>query len=264
MKGLIFVKLGGSLITDKSRPYTERPDVIKRLAQEIHSARSKGAKLVIGHGGGSYPHEPAKLYQTQKGFISPDSRKGLAVVQDSAARLNRIIIKALMDAGEDAISFQPSSFALAKSSRIVEGYAKPIEKALEAGMLPVVYGDVGFDLSQGCCILSTEEIFAFLAKALKPERIIMAGKVDGVFTADPNRDSSAKLIMEITKDNFHGIKKYLTSSDGIDVTGGMLLKVEKCLELAGTGAQCEIVNGLKPGNLQNALSGQSGLGTIIR
>jgi len=146
----------------------------------------------------------------------------------------------------------------------VEGYAKPIEKALEAGMLPVVYGDVGFDLSQGCCILSTEEIFSFLAKALKPERIIMAGKVDGVFTADPNRDSSAKLIMEVTKDNFHGIKKYLTSSDGIDVTGGMLLKVEKCLELAGTGAQCEIMNGLKPGNLQNALSGQSGLGTIIR
>lgn len=264
MKNLIFVKLGGSLITDKSRPFTEKPDVIRRLAQEIHNARSRGAKLVIGHGGGSYPHEPAKRYQTQKGLISPDSRKGLAIVQNSAARLNRIVIKALLDEGEFAISLQPSSFALAKSCKIVEGFSKPVEKALETGMLPVVYGDVGFDLSQGCCILSTEEIFAFLSKSLKPERIIMAGKVDGVFTADPGKDRNAKKIAEITKKNFPEIKKYLTSSDGIDVTGGMLLKVQKCLELAEAGTQCEIINGLKPGNLEKALSGERGIGTIVR
>lgn len=264
MKGLIFLKLGGSLITDKSKPYTHRPDVIARLAAEIHNARKQGAKVLIGHGGGSYPHEPAKKYQTQKGLTSPESVRGLAIVQDSAARLNRIVVKALLDAGEDAISMQPSSFALSRSCRIVEGFAKPVEKALEAGMLPVVYGDVGFDLAQGCCILSTEEIFLFLAKALKPERILMAGKVDGVFTADPNHDPSAKLILEVTKDNFHGIKKYLTSSDGIDVTGGMLLKVERCLEVAESGSPCEIINGLRPGYLEKALSGQAGLGTVIR
>jgi isopentenyl phosphate kinase len=264
MKGLIFVKLGGSLITDKSKPYMERPDVIKRLAQEIHRARQNGAKILIGHGGGSYPHEPAKKYQTQKGFAFPESRKGLALVQDAAARLNRIVIKALIDAGEDAISFQPSSFCLASSSRITEGYTKAIEKALESGMLPVVYGDVGFDLSQGCCILSTEEIFSFLARALRPERIIMCGKVDGVFTADPGRDRNAKKIPEITKKNFPEIKKYLTSSDGIDVTGGMMLKVQVCLDLAKSCPECEIMNGLNAGNLEKALSGQKGIGTVIR
>ena len=261
---MVFVKLGGSLITDKSRPFTERPDVIKRLSQEVHKVRQKGVKILIGHGGGSYPHEPAKRYQTQKGFISPESRRGLAIVQDSAARLNRIIIKALIDAGEDAISFQPSSFCLASSSRIAEGYTKAIEKALENGMLPVVYGDVGFDLAQGCCILSTEEIFSFLAKSLKPERIIMCGKVDGVFTADPGKDRSAKKIPEINRSNFPEIRKYLTSSDGIDVTGGMLLKVQTCLDLAKSGPQCEIINGLKEGNLEKALSGRMGLGTTIR
>jgi isopentenyl phosphate kinase len=264
MKGLIFVKLGGSLITDKSRPFTERPEVIKRLALEIHNSRKGGARLVIGHGGGSYPHEPAKRYETQKGFISKDSVRGVALVQDAAARLNRIVVKALLDAGENAISLQPSSFCIAKNIKIVDGYTRPIEKMLESGMLPVVYGDVGMDLGQGCCILSTEEIFSFLAKSLKPERIIMAGKVDGVFTADPNKDKSAKLIPQITQKNFSDIKKYLTSSDGIDVTGGMLHKVELSLELAKIGAECEIINGLKPGNLEKALSGQKGSGTLIR
>jgi isopentenyl phosphate kinase len=264
MKNLIFVKLGGSLITDKSKPYTERPDVIKRLSQEIHNARKKGAKVLIGHGGGSYPHQPAKQYQTQKGLISKDSVKGLAIVQDAAARLNRIVVNSLLGAGERAISLQPSAFCVAKSSRIVEGYTKVIEKALESDMLPVIYGDVGFDLSQGCCILSTEEIFSFLSKSLKPERIIMCGKVDGVFTADPNKDPKARKILEVTQKNFPEIRKYLTSSDGIDVTGGMLLKVQACLELARSGAECEIINGLKPGNLEKALSGQKGLGTIIK
>ncbi|MCJ7816299.1 MAG: isopentenyl phosphate kinase [Candidatus Aenigmarchaeota archaeon] len=264
MKNLFFVKLGGSLITDKSRPFTEKPDVIRRLASEIHNARKKGLKIVIGHGGGSYPHEPATKYQTHKGLISKESTKGLALVQDAASRLNRIVVKALLDAGENAISVQPSSFCIAKNIKIVDGYTKPIEKMLESGMLPVVYGDVGMDLGQGCCILSTEEIFSFLAKTLKPERIIMAGKVDGVFTADPNNDKSAKIIPEITQKNFPRIKKYLTSSDGIDVTGGMLHKVELCLDLAKTGAQCEIMNGLNPGNLEKALSGQRDLGTVIK
>jgi isopentenyl phosphate kinase len=264
MKGLIFVKLGGSLITDKSRPYTERPDVIKRLCQEIHSARSRGTKLVIGHGGGSYPHEPAKRYQTQKGLISRESARGLALVQDAASRLNRIVVKALLDAGENAISVQPSSFCIAKDKKIMDGYTRSIEKMLESDMLPVVYGDVGMDLSQGCCILSTEEIFSFLAKSLKPERIMMCGKVDGVFTADPGRDKSANLIPQITQRNFPDIRKYLASSDGIDVTGGMLHKVELCLELAKAGPECEIISGLRPGNLEKALSGQKGLGTLIR
>ncbi len=264
MKGLIFVKLGGSLITDKSRPFTERPEVIKRLALEIHNSRKKGLKILVGHGGGSYHHEPAKRYETHKGFISKDSARGVALVQDAAARLNRIVVKALLDAGENAISVQPSSFCIARNIKIVDGYTKSIEKMLESGMLPVVYGDVGMDLAQGCCILSTEEIFSFLAKSLKPERIIMAGKVDGAFTADPNKDKSAKLIPQITQKNFSDIKKYLTSSDGIDVTGGMLHKVELSLELAKIGAECEIINGLRSGILEKALSGQRGLGTVIK
>ena len=34
MENLVFIKLGGSLITDKSTPFTEKRDVIRRLARE--------------------------------------------------------------------------------------------------------------------------------------------------------------------------------------------------------------------------------------
>jgi len=118
---LVFVKLGGSVITDKAKPFTERKDVIKRLAEEIHSSRGRtGPRLVVGHGGVSYPHVPAKRYQTHLGIVSEESRMGSALVQDAASRLNRIVVNALLGAGEPAISVQPSSSVLARDSRIIE------------------------------------------------------------------------------------------------------------------------------------------------
>jgi len=255
MKNLVFVKLGGSLITDKSRPYTIREDVIKRICEEIHEAR-KGRPLLIGHGGGSFPHVSASEYETHKGLINDKSWEGFVKVQDDAAKLNRIIISSLIGAGERAISFQPSASCIAREDHIIEWYTKPIETSLSEGLIPVPYGDVCLDLKKGFCIISTEEVFRFLAKKLEPERIIMVGKTDGVL------DSEGKVIKEITRRNFDHIKKSLASSDGIaDVTGGMVLKVEKAL---GMGTEVEIINGLKANVLKRSLLGERGLGTNVK
>ena len=41
----VFLKLGGSLITDKYTPLTPRPDVIQRLAQECAAAQAQAPDL---------------------------------------------------------------------------------------------------------------------------------------------------------------------------------------------------------------------------
>jgi isopentenyl phosphate kinase len=256
MKNLVFIKLGGSLITDKAKPYTARHDVIKRLCREVHEAREqKRFALLVGHGGGSFPHVSASQYQTHKGAIHDKSWEGFAKVQDDAARLNRIIVSSLIEAGENAISVQPSASCHAKNDRITEWYTRPIETALSKGMIPVPYGDVCLDEAKGCCIISTEEILRFLAEKLRPGRIIMAGKTDGVLGPD------GKTIKEISRKNFGAVKKALSSSDGVaDVTGGMVHKVKMALEMR---TEVEIINGLKPDVLKRALLGEKGLGTII-
>lgn len=262
---LIFLKLGGSLITKKDKPFTENKGIIRQIAKEINEARKeKSFKLLIGNGGGSYPHVPAKKYKTAEGIINKDSLKGIAEVQDAASRLNRIIVRALLDAGENAISIQPSSVALTKNSRIVEFYTKPLEIFLEKDMMPVIYGDVGLDLKKGCSIISTEELFVFLAKKFKPKKIISAGIVDGVFTGDPFKNQKAKLVPEITSKNYLKIKEMLTGSAGIDVTGGMLHKVEKYLELSSIGISSYIINGTVKNRLREALLGKKIKGTIIK
>jgi len=53
---LIFLKLGGSLITNKDLPNTARQLVLNRIAGEISNAlqHNKQIKLLIGHGSGSF------------------------------------------------------------------------------------------------------------------------------------------------------------------------------------------------------------------
>jgi len=45
MGEMVFVKLGGSLITDKRRSETPRPAVIQRLAQEVQAALAQRPEL---------------------------------------------------------------------------------------------------------------------------------------------------------------------------------------------------------------------------
>lgn len=76
-RNLVFLKLGGSLITDKTRPRTVRLDTLKRLCAEIASARKHdpNLQLLLGHGSGSFGHVAAKKYKTREGLpLKPPSQ----------------------------------------------------------------------------------------------------------------------------------------------------------------------------------------------
>jgi len=258
---MYFIKFGGSIITDKSAPYTVRKDVLSRLCREIHDARSeKNIPLVIGHGGGSFPHVSAHKYQTHKGYINENSKRGFSEVQNDASKLNRMVIQELLNAGENAVSVQPSACCMADKGRIVEFYTVAMERMLEDGYIPVPFGDSVLDKTNGCCIVSTEEIFRYLAKKLKPSKIILVGKVEGVLR-DVN--DPASIIKEINALNFRDVKDVIMGSDATDVTGGMVSKVGDMIELAGTGVDSIIINGLTPGNLHDAILGKRDIGTLI-
>jgi isopentenyl phosphate kinase len=133
--------------------------------------------------------------------------------------------------------------------------------ALQAGLLPVVFGDVVFDLARGGTILSTEDIFRYLARELQPHRILLAGIDEGVYEDFP---TCTRLIPKISPKNWNAIATALRGSVATDVTGGMRSKVREMLDLAleVPGLEIRIFSGLQPGNLVKALRGES-LGTLI-
>lgn len=259
---LLFLKLGGSLITEKSRVATARNDVITRLASELASFRASNPdiRILLGHGSGSFGHVPAKKFNTRTGVHTQDEWQGFVEVWQQAAALYRIVIGALLAAGLPAIGFPPSASVSAADGRVNSWNLAPILTALDANLLPVVFGDVAFDSVRGGTILSTEDLFVHLATQLKPMRVLLAGDEDGVYA---NYASHAETIPEITLSS--NLSNIFEAATVADVTGGMAGKVQAMLNLVQQfpGCQVRIFSGLVPGNIARALSGEP-LGTLIR
>lgn len=255
-KKITLIKLGGSIITNKEIPKTVRADVLKRLVQEIARAQEKtGETYLLGHGQGSFAHAPAMRYKTMDGFISSDSKIGMAITHDSAAQLNRIVVESCLEEDIPAISLPISSMVVTKNRQTQKSWLQVLDHYLQHGIMPVTGGDVMADVEQGCTIWSTEAVFSFLVEKL-PEinwqvnRVIHVAEVPGFLDGDEN------VVPKITPENFEGLKQHLTSTKGFDVTGGMLLKIEESLALAKQGTDSYILSGLKPDTLYNCLVGE--------
>ena len=276
MKELVFLKLGGSLITDKTQPYTPQLDVIKDLAIQIATAlqTQPNLRLVIGHGAGSFGHVPASEYHTRDGLprSSPLTHrerdeteesywKGFAEVWYQASALNRFVMKALHKAGVSTISLPPSSSVIASNGKVFVWETTPIRMALSSRIVPVIFGDVVFDEVRGGTILSTEDLFMHLAHALNPERILLAGIESAVWEDFPVR---TRKIEKITPSSYSEVSEGVSKSTGADVTGGMQSKVDQMLELAQKNPELtvQIFSGTQPGNIVRALTGEI-LGTLI-
>jgi len=108
---LQFIKLGGSLITEKGREATPRLDVINRLASELSDIRKSNPdlRILLGHGSGSFGHVPAQKYNTRAGVHTPEEWGSFIEVWQQAAALNHIVMDALLAAGLPAIGFPPSA-----------------------------------------------------------------------------------------------------------------------------------------------------------
>lgn len=287
MQELVFLKLGGSLITDKTQEYTTRHEKLADLASQIASSlhTHPGLRLVLGHGSGSFGHTAAKKYGTRGGApslptsfskklgevsSSPVGREawgegnywhGFAEVWFQASRLNRYVIQALYEAGIPAMTFSPVASLWSENGQVAKWDLSQIETALEVGILPVVHGDVIFDRTKGGTILSTEDLFEHLARELRPKRILLAGLEEAVWADFPARRQRVEVL---TRESFNEISTEVGESVGADVTGGMQSKVRQMLALVEhvPGLQALIFSGEGKDNLEKALKGEN-IGTLI-
>jgi len=264
MEKITIIKLGGSLITDKSRPMVAREKIIARLAKEIKIAsKLYSGKLLIGHGSGSFGHTSANKYQTQKGMLNRASIKGVSEVSDVASQLTKVVVKHLRGAGLPIVAFAPGSFIIADKQKEKRFFLEPIKEALKMGVVPLVYGDVVFDQSQGFGIFSTEKVIDVLVRGLskdfKIERIVYLGVTNGVY------DETGKTIPMISPKTFSKVRKTLGGAATTDVTGGMLHKVKESLQIARKyKTEILIVNGRVSGIVRKAILGKKVLGTLIK
>lgn len=258
MNDLVIVKLGGSAITDKKSGTPKlRPAVLKRLAEEI--AKS-GKRAIIVHGAGSFGHPLAKKFKLNEGLKEESQKKGFALTQTSVRKLNIKVMDALQNAGINAISLPPGAFVECNGRRISRFDFKSFRRCLEMGFSPVTFGDAVLDSKIGFCICSGDVLAEELAREFKPEKVIFAADVDGIFDRNPGMPG-AKLLGEI---KCAEIRRFVERPSGVaDVTGGMNGKLESIKRIVAKGTPAIVLNGSKKGRLLSAIRGERTICTMI-
>lgn len=252
------LKLGGSVITDKSKPFTPREEAISRIADEVKGAmkEDKDLKLIVGNGGGSFGHQLAEKGKLVDGIEELRQVEYLVKTQQAVADLNSLLLDAFVKKGLLAFSVKPSSAGYTKNGEITSFNTKVLDRLLYLGAIPLVYGDVFIDVNRGCSIVSTERLFKYLSERMEISRIIVGTNVDGVL------DQYGKVIPEVNRKIFSQISGYLGGSEDTDVTGGMRHKVEMLLDIALHVPDVRVINALEKGNVKKALEGYP-LGTRV-
>ncbi len=251
---MIFLKLGGSLITAKDQPDTPRLSVIQRLAKEIAAFRTEQPRelLLLGHGSGSFGHMAAAKHQIHRGITEREDWRGFAEVWAAARQLHNLVLDALLTVDLSVVSFPPSASAVCEDGELIELAVSPLRRVMEAGLLPIVYGDVAVDRIRGAAIVSTEAVFARLARELRPDRLLLAGTESGVYEDYPARE---RVIPVLSAGDLGEVQ--LAGAEDTDVTGGMRDKVFRTARLVEELPDMEawVISGEEPGSVESALGG---------
>ncbi len=249
------IKLGGSVITDKSREKTLRKDVLERLAKEIAAS---GEKAIVIHGAGSFGHILAKKGRLKNGFQGEWQLEYFSKVQRDVRQLNLYVLSALIDAGLRPVSLPPSMMTIYRDG-VMEHISKELfELYMQIGMTPVSFGDVVLDKERAFAICSGDHIMSALSSMKGLESAVFVTDVNGVYERSPNEEG-AKLLDVIYPDSEIASKMVRE-----DVTGGIKEKIRHGFMIAEKGIKVMIINGLVPGRLEKALKGEEIIGTELR
>jgi uridylate kinase len=176
----ILVKLSGEALMG-AQGFGVGPDVIARIAQEIHDVRQLGVQVAVVVGGGNFIRGVAA------------SASGIdRVVGDHMGMLATVInALALQDSLEKCGS--PTRVVTAIEMReIAEPFIRRrVVRHLEKGRAVILAGGTGNPF------FSTDTAAALRGMEIKAEVILKATKVDGIYDADPKKVPDAKLFSEI-------------------------------------------------------------------
>ncbi|MEM1513393.1 MAG: isopentenyl phosphate kinase [Candidatus Thermoplasmatota archaeon] len=241
---MIIIKIGGSVISNKEKPFSFNEKIVEQIAEEIKYFYPE-KKFLIVHGGGSYGHPVAKKYKIREGW-SNEKAIGFYKTHRAMIELNNKIVDIFIEKGLPSFPICPSSIFTLKEGKIIDGYIEVIKNLINKNFIPFLYGDVSISVDKGIDILSGDQIVSYIANNFSAEKVIFLMDVDGIYDKNP-KEKDAKLIDIIDE------KIKIKASEGFfDVTGGIKNKVEEAMKI-----DCDVyfINGKIKGNLTKAIKG---------
>jgi isopentenyl phosphate kinase len=256
-KKIILLKLGGSLLTDKNKPFSIREEIVKSTIHQIIDANEK---LVLIHGGGSFGHPLAKKYRISNGFNRsvPNQVFGVAKTHHSMVKFNNYVINTFLEMNYPILSIQPSSIFLKDSQVILTKSLDVIETALDLNILPILYGDIILDKQGSFAIISGDQIILELCEKLPNyivSKVVFAMESDGLYIVDNKNRENSKLVTDCYCEDIDTLE-LADLGQKIDVTGGIKSKLNFIKNICRFSIPVQLINGLTESNIYKSLKNQ--------
>ncbi len=239
-------------MTDKSRKYSFRTRVAKRLLKEIKN--SSVEEYVIIHGGGSFGHPGAEKYNLN--VEKPNaSAEGISSVQLDMRRMNNHVLELMHERDMWGVSIPSGLITLFEDGKIQEINEDIIQRYLSLDAVPVTFGDVTIDKKRKVTICSGDDIALGLSDLA--DRAIFVSDVDGIYKDGKLMEEFDESMLPLTPGDVE------VDNDAVDVTGGMNKKVEKMMKISDS-CETQIINGNEKDRLRKILDKEPVVSTEVK
>lgn len=257
---IIVVKYGGNAMINE--------ELKQQVMEDIVLLHLIGVKVVLVHGGGPEITDTLKKIGKESVFVDglrvTDKETADVVQMVLAGKINKSLVnllgtkggKAMGISGMDAhlIEAEVKDERLGFVGKITKVNVEPIKHLLEHDYIPVV-STVGCDKKGNVYNINADTAAAFIAGALKAERLISMTDIAGILR---DKDDPTSIIPCIDTNEAKNL-----FADGT-ISGGMIPKVECCLEAIAKGVRKVIImDGRVPHSLLIETLTDEGAGTMV-
>jgi len=256
----VVVKYGGNAMINESIKLQVMEDIV--LLWLI------GVKIVLVHGGGPEINDIMQKLGKKPEFVDGlrvTDKETVDIVQMVlAGKVNKTLVNLLESKGGKAmgISGMDGRLIEAKMKNEKLGYVgeitkihiSPVSDLLEKGYIPVI-STVGCDKQGNTYNINGDTAAAHIAGALNAERLIMMTDIAGLLR---DKDDPSTLIPSVTISEAAKLQ-----NEGV-ISGGMIPKVDCCIEAINKGVQNVIImDGRVPHSILMELLTDEGAGTMV-
>lgn len=257
---IVVIKYGGNAMVNEQ--------LKQQVMEDIALLWLIGVKVVLVHGGGPEISETMKRLGKQAQFVNGlrvTDKETVDIVQMVlAGKVNKTLVNLLQMKGGHAVGLSGIDGGIIEATMKDEtlGYVgkitrirtQPIMDLLEKNYIPVI-STIASDRQGNTYNINGDTAAAYIAGALNAERLIMMTDIAGILR---DKDDPSTLIPALT------VKEAKKLFDEGVISGGMIPKVDCCIEAIGKGVKhVVIMDGRVPHSILMELLTEEGAGTMV-
>ena len=257
---VVVIKYGGNAMINEQ--------LKQQVMQDIVLLQLVGVKVVLIHGGGPEITETMKRMGKESTFVNGlrvTDKETVDIVQMvRAGKVNKRLVNLIEVTGGNAIGISGMDGRLITAEmkdeklgyvgRVTRVRVQPIQDLMSKGYIPVI-STLGCDRDGNIFNINGDTAAAAIAGALNAKRLIMMTDIAGLLQ---DKDDPDTLIPRITISEIKAL-----SQTGV-ISGGMIPKVECCIDAISQGVQkVVIMDGRVPHSILTELFTDKGAGTMV-